>query len=126
MHAIAASSSSVDHTYPITLKSDATTSNRRPSSNRRMSDATSPEADSIVAYRVDQSTGTLTLIGHATEGIATPRGFGIDPSGRWLYACNQEGDTIVQFAIDQTTGALTPTGHVVASPTPVCLIFRSA
>ncbi len=95
-------------------------------SNRGSPDAPSAEANSIVAYSIDQATGELTLIGWATDGIDFPRGFAIDPTGTWLYACNQQGDSIVQFTIDQATGELSPTGQVTTSPTPVCLVFRTA
>ena len=95
-------------------------------SNRKQPDATSPEADSIVGYAVDQASGNLTPIGYATEGIRTPRHFALDPTGTWLYTCNQDGGTIVQFRIDQATGGLAVTGHVVETPTPVCLVFKNA
>ena len=95
-------------------------------SNRGMEDAPSAEANSIVGFSVDEASGELTLIGWATDGIDFPRNFAIDPTGTWLYACNQQGDDIVQFAIDQETGELTATGQVTTSPTPVCLVFKSA
>ena len=95
-------------------------------SNRGIPDAPSAEANSIVAYSIDQATGELTLIGWATEGIEFPRNFAIDPTGTWLYACNQQVDSIVQFAIDLATGELSATGQVTTSPTPVCLVFKSA
>lgn len=95
-------------------------------SNRGMEDAPSAEANSIVAFSVDAATGELTLIGWTTEGIDFPRNFAIDPTGTWLYVCNQQGDDIVQFLIDPATGALSATGLVTTSPTPVCLVFKSA
>jgi 6-phosphogluconolactonase len=94
-------------------------------SNRGAEGAASPVADSIAAFTIDQETGELTPIGHASEGLDFPRGFAIDPSGTWLYAANQQGDSIVQFAIDQETGELTPTGQVTETPTPVSLVFTS-
>ena len=94
-------------------------------SNRGFPDAPAPEANSIVAYSIDEATGELTLIGHTTEGIDFPRAFTIDPTGTWLYVCNQQGDDIVQFAIDQATGELSATGEVTESPTPVCLVFKT-
>ena len=92
-------------------------------SNRKFVDR--PLADSIVAFAIDDVTGGLSLIGHTTEGIAFPRAFKLDPSGRWLYALNQKGDTIEQFAIDSDDGSLEPTGHVTQLPTPVSLVFKS-
>ena len=40
----------------------------------------------------------------------TPRNFQIDPTGRWLYVCNQNSDRIERFAIDQETGRLSHRG----------------
>jgi 6-phosphogluconolactonase len=81
--------------------------------------------NSIVGYRIDPSTGLLSVIGFATQGVNFPRNFAIDPSGKWLYVANQKGDTIVQFAIDPQTGELSPTGQVTPSITPVAIVFRT-
>ena len=67
----------------------------------------------------------LHLIGYTTEGIGFPRGFSIDPSGRWLYAMGQKNDTIVQFYIDPNTGVLTPAGSSTTAMVPVSMAFKS-
>jgi 6-phosphogluconolactonase len=82
-------------------------------------------AQSIVGYRIDPTTGKLSVIGFASQGVNFPRNFVIDPSGKWLYVANQKGDTIVQFAINPATGELTPTGQVTQSITPVAMVFRT-
>ena len=82
--------------------------------------------NSIVGYRIDPSTGLLSVIGFATQGVNFPRNFAIDPSGKWLYVANQKGDTIVQFEIHPETGELKPTGQVTPSITPVAMVFRPA
>jgi 6-phosphogluconolactonase len=82
--------------------------------------------NSIVGYRIDPSTGLLSVIGFATQGVNFPRNFAIDPSGRWLYVANQKGDTIVQFGINPATGELSPTGEITPSITPVAIVFRTA
>lgn len=92
-------------------------------SNRKFADH--PQADAIVGFKIDEATGALSLIEHTTKDIAFPRAFQIDPTGAWLYACNQKGDTIVQHRIDAATGKLTPTGNVTETPTPVCLVFKT-
>lgn len=84
-----------------------------------------PLADAIVGYSIDQSTGRLTLVAHATKDIRFPRHFNLEPTGTWLYACNQKGDSIVQHAIDQRTGELTPTGHIAQVPIPVSMAFKT-
>jgi 6-phosphogluconolactonase (cycloisomerase 2 family) len=82
--------------------------------------------NSIVGYRIDPSTGLLSVIGFAVQGVNFPRNFAIDPSGKRLYVANQKGDTIVQFEINPQTGELKPTGQVTPSITPVAIVFRSA
>lgn len=64
------------------------------------------------------------MIGQATKDVNFPRTFAIDPSGRWLYVANQKSDTIVQFVVNAETGELKPTGRLVASITPVAIVFR--
>jgi 6-phosphogluconolactonase len=81
--------------------------------------------NSIVGYRIDPTTGLLSVIGFATQGVNFPRNFAIDPSGKWLYVANQKGDTIVQFEINPQTGELKPTGQVTPSITPVAMVFRT-
>ncbi|HXE52049.1 MAG TPA: lactonase family protein [Tepidisphaeraceae bacterium] len=80
-------------------------------------------ANSIAVFRIDRQTGRLTLVDHTSTQGRTPRGFGIDPAGRWLLAANQDTDNIVVFRIDPQTGRLTPAGVDVQVPTPVCVIF---
>jgi 6-phosphogluconolactonase (cycloisomerase 2 family) len=92
-------------------------------SNRGQEDATSLVADSIAGYTVAQTTGELTLIDYTGDEVDFPRHFAIDPTGAWLYVCNQQADTIVQFQIDPATGALSATGLVAETPTPVCIVF---
>jgi len=82
-------------------------------------------AQSIVGYRIDHTTGRLSVIGFASHGVNFPRNFVIDPRGKWLYVANQKADTIVQFAIDPRTGELRPTGQVTPSITPVAMVFRT-
>jgi len=84
-----------------------------------------PDADAVVAYKIDPDTGKLTVIARYHDGINFPRGAAIDPTGSWLYALNQKGDNIVQFAIDPDTGELTPTGVVIDSPVPVSIAFKT-
>jgi 6-phosphogluconolactonase len=77
--------------------------------------------DSIVIYRVDAATGTLTYVGHEPTGGQNPRNFAITPAGDFLLAANQDTDNIVTFAIDPASGELSPTGAVADAPMPVCL-----
>jgi 6-phosphogluconolactonase len=75
--------------------------------------------DSIAIFAIDGATGRLRRIGIENGGgvIATPRDFGIDPAGRFLFVGNQKAPgSVTVFAIDPRTGLLAlrgthPTGN---------------
>jgi 6-phosphogluconolactonase len=79
--------------------------------------------NSIVGFRIDQTTGKLTLIGWTSTQGSVPRGFNIDPSGRLMLVGNQNSDTVVPFRINQSSGKLHPTGAVTRTPVPVSFAF---
>ncbi len=79
--------------------------------------------NSIAAFKVDQETGKLTLVGHQGEGIKTPRNFGIDPTGKWMIVGNQDGHSVIVYAINPESGELTPTGTSAEVGSPVCIKF---
>ncbi|HEY5624071.1 MAG TPA: lactonase family protein [Gammaproteobacteria bacterium] len=79
--------------------------------------------DSIVAYAIDERSGTLSVLGWTPTGGERPRYFGLDPAGAHLYACNELGHSIVAFRVDLRTGALTPTGQIVETGSPVTIVF---
>ncbi|HUG11521.1 MAG TPA: lactonase family protein [Opitutaceae bacterium] len=70
--------------------------------------------------------GALSLIENVPCGGETPRGLGIDPTGRWLLVGNQKSNSVAVFAIDMTTGRLTATEHTVSVGSPVDVRFVSA
>jgi 6-phosphogluconolactonase (cycloisomerase 2 family) len=53
-----------------------------------------------------------------------PRHFAIDPSGSFLFACNQHSDSVTSFRIDNGTGKLSFTGKYagVGSPAMIALL----
>jgi 6-phosphogluconolactonase len=79
--------------------------------------------DSIAAFKLDEKSGDLSFIAHATEGIKEPRNFNIDPTGQYILVGSQRADSIVVFKIDPTTGELKPTGEKVEVGTPICIRF---
>jgi 6-phosphogluconolactonase len=81
--------------------------------------------DSIVIYRIDQETGMLDCVGHASTQGHTPRNFVIDPAGQFLLVANQDSDSVISFRIDRQTGELQPTGFSADIPTPVCVKILS-
>lgn len=79
--------------------------------------------NSIAAFKLDETTGDLTLIGHGTEGVNTPRNFNIDPTGQFMIVGSQGSNQVVMFKIDQETGALKPHGTPIEVGTPICIRF---
>lgn len=67
--------------------------------------------------------GKLTRVETVDAPVNFPRGFDIDPSGRWLVIAGQFDGKLSVFKIDQTSGKLTPTGQTVEAGTPVSVLF---
>ncbi|WP_216892613.1 lactonase family protein [Nocardia alni] len=82
-------------------------------------------SQSVAGYRIDHSTGKLSTIGFATQGVNVPTNFAIDPSGRWLYVNSNASNSIVQFGIDPS-GELKPTGRTTPLYAPNVMIFRAS
>ncbi len=79
--------------------------------------------NTIAIFRVDESTGKLTAVGHEGKGFKIPRNFNIDPSGKWMIVAGQDSDNLCVFQIDPTSGELKPTDITVAVGAPVCVKF---
>jgi 6-phosphogluconolactonase len=62
-------------------------------------------SSTLAAFRVDAASGELSLIGH-TPTEAQPRGFAIDPGGRFVVTAGQQSHRLAVDAIDPDTGAL--------------------
>ncbi|MEM5368596.1 beta-propeller fold lactonase family protein [Paraburkholderia azotifigens] len=58
----------------------------------------------LIAYRVSAE-GSLHYAGY-TDTEAQPRGFSIDPSGRFLVACGEKSAHVAVYAIDAASGEL--------------------
>lgn len=76
---------------------------------------------SIAIYAVDQSRGTLSVVGHESTRGEWPRSFVVDPTGRFVLVANEHSDSIVAFAVDARDGTLRHTGQTVRVPAPVCV-----
>jgi len=67
--------------------------------------------------------GTLKFAGEEPTRGNYPRFFTFDPSGGFVYACNQRADAIVSFRVDRNTGSLAHTGQYFPVGTPSHLVF---
>jgi 6-phosphogluconolactonase len=79
--------------------------------------------DSFACYEVSRDSGMLTFKHHVSTGGAEPRGFAIDPAGKFLISANQNSNNIVAFLIDPGMGHLFCIGDEVQVSMPVCVKF---
>jgi len=70
--------------------------------------------------------GALSLVENVPCGGETPRGLGIDPTGRWLLIGNQRSNSVAVFEIDAATGRLTATEQALSIGSPVDVRFAPA
>ena len=78
--------------------------------------------DGIAIFSVG-ATGALTFLGEEWSRGNYPRSFNVEPSGTFLYCCNQRGDNIAVFRVDDKTGGLTFTGHYTPVGNPSIIVF---
>ncbi len=81
------------------------------------------EANDLVVYKVNKTTGKLTFVQRQSTFGNAPRNFAIDPTGTFLLVANQNTDDIYTFKINKTTGKLTRIGSKLEISRPVCLKF---
>jgi 6-phosphogluconolactonase len=79
--------------------------------------------DSIAGYSIGED-GTLALVEITPAGVAVPRGFGIDPTGKWLVVGGQKSNDLVALKIDPASGKLTPGPNKISVGSPVCVAFE--
>ncbi|AXG82189.1 lactonase family protein [Streptomyces paludis] len=63
-------------------------------------------SDTITSYAFDQGTGRLKLVDEIETGGKMQREFNIEPSGTFLFACNQNSNNVTTFALDGRTGKM--------------------
>jgi 6-phosphogluconolactonase len=94
-------------------------------------------ADGRYLYVANRLHNAVSIFGVAADGQLrnisetwvhsdSPRSLSIDPSGTFLYSCNQRGDSITSFHLNAVTGALTFTGRfeAVGSPAVMTILKR--
>ncbi len=78
--------------------------------------------DSIAICSIGND-GRLTRIGEASTMGDYPRYFCFDPSGRFVYVCDQRSDCITTFTVNRETGMLKFTGKYAAIGSPAMFTF---
>ena len=87
--------------------------------------ANEEQSSSVGAYRLDPSTGQLSLLQsistlpetgfHGRNSTGSVR---VHPAGKAVYVSNRGHDSIAMFAVDAGTGRLSPLGRVPSKPIP--------
>ena len=62
-------------------------------------------SNSLATFSVDGASGKLIFL-RSTPTEKQPRGFAIDPKGRFLVVAGEKSDTISAYAIDEASGAV--------------------
>ena len=65
----------------------------------------------------------MTFAGEEWTRGDYPRSFTIDPTGGFLYTCNQRSDAIACFRVNRQTGGLAFTGQYTPVGTPAIVVF---
>jgi 6-phosphogluconolactonase (cycloisomerase 2 family) len=78
--------------------------------------------DSIAWFSV-AADGTLAFAGEEWTRGDYPRSVAFDPSGNFLYSCNQRSDAVTTFRVDRASGRLAFTGHYTPVGAPSSIIF---
>lgn len=78
--------------------------------------------DSIAVFSVGPN-GDLAYTGETWTRGNYPRSFTFDPTGKFLFCCNQRGDNVSVFRVDAKTGSLQFTDQYVPVGNPSCVVF---
>jgi len=78
--------------------------------------------DSIAWFSIGPE-GTLKFAGETWTRGDYPRSFTIDPTGNFLYSCNQRSDAVTVFRVNRETGELAFMGQYVPVGTPSIIVF---
>ncbi len=78
--------------------------------------------DSIGIFSVGPD-GTLAFVEEAWTRGDYPRSFTFDPTGQFLYCCNQRADNITCFRVDRKTGGLNFNGLYTPVGNPSSMVF---
>ncbi len=78
--------------------------------------------DSIALFAIGE-TGELTYLGEEWTRGNYPRSFSFDPTGSFLYCCNQRSDNVAVFRVDRQMGSLEFTGQYVPVGNPSIVAF---
>ena len=76
-----------------------------------------------VAVFAVEGDGQLRMVTETWVHADYPRALTIDPSGEFLYSCNQKGDSITSFRISPASGGLQFTGRFEPVGSPAAMVM---
>ena len=79
--------------------------------------------DSIAIFAIGTE-GTLSYVTEEWTRGDYPRSFTFDPSGHFLYSCNQRADHLAAFQVNKITGKLVFTGYYTPVGNPSQIVFH--
>lgn len=79
--------------------------------------------DSIGIFAVGAD-GTLSYVTEEWTRGDYPRSFTFDPTGGFLFCCNQRADHIAVFRVEKSSGRLAFTGHYAPVGNPSQIVFK--
>lgn len=79
--------------------------------------------NSIAAFKINLTDGSLERIQIISTEGEYPRNFNIDPGGSVLVAGNQNSHDIITYKIDKETGLLNKVGKLIQAHSPVLFCF---
>jgi 6-phosphogluconolactonase len=109
-------------TLPPGFKGSSFASDVRVSADGRFVFAANRLHDSIAVFAIHSNGELKYLEETATQGDY-PRQLTIDPTGNFLYACNQRSDNVTSYRIDRESGVPKFIGQYIAAGSPSCIIF---
>ena len=78
--------------------------------------------NSIVAYRIEDPSGALTLLEHEAVAGDWPRNFALSPTEEYLLIANQRSKNVTTLSRNKDTGMLDFVTSTT-TPIPVCILF---
>jgi 6-phosphogluconolactonase len=78
--------------------------------------------DSIAIFSIAKN-GELRFVTEEWTRGDYPRSFNFDPTGHFLYCCNQRTDNVTVFRVNRKTGRLSFTDHFTPVGNPSCIVF---
>lgn len=77
--------------------------------------------NSIACFKIDNATGSLSLVEHKPTFGSCPRDFAISEDGKYILITNQDSSSLVIFEISEDTGRLINHVGSIEVPSPVCI-----